>query len=109
MGRTKPLLNAQHILEKEFRVDTKGYRMTEVDFFLDAVYSDYKLYEDKIGRLVKELSDERSKNMSLEKELQRLQTRSDIANVSNDNTQSTNLDLLKRLSELEKMVYKSNE
>lgn len=106
MARTKPLLNSQHILEKEFRVDTKGYRMTEVDFFLDAIYSDYKLYEDRIGRLVKELSEERSKNMSLQKEVQRLRARSEIASENQEPTQSTNVDLLKRLSELEKMVYK---
>ncbi len=106
MARTKPLLNSQHILEKEFRVDTKGYRMTEVDFFLDAIYSDYKLYEDRIGRLVKELSEERSKNMSLQKEVQRLKARSEIASENQDTSQSTNVDLLKRLSELEKMVYK---
>lgn len=109
MARTKPLLNSQHILEKEFRVDTKGYRMTEVDFFLDAIYADYRLYEDKIERLVKELSEERSKNMSLEKKVQRLETRSEIANENKDSGQTTNLDLLKRLSELEKMVYNNNK
>lgn len=109
MSRTKPLLNSQHILEKEFRVDTKGYRMGEVDFFLDAIYSDYKLYEDKIERLVRELSEERSKNMSLEQEVQKLQTRSKITSESIDKTQSSNLDLLKRLGELEKKVYKENE
>ncbi len=105
MARTKPLLNSQHILEKEFRIDTKGYRMTEVDFFLDAVYIDYKLYEAKIEHLVKELSAERSKNMSLEKEVQRLKARNDIASDNSDATSSANIDLLKRLSELEKKVY----
>ncbi|MFV0498782.1 MAG: DivIVA domain-containing protein [Bacilli bacterium] len=109
MGRTKPLLNSQHILEKEFRIDTKGYRMSEVDFFLDAIYADYKLYEEKIGSLVKKLSDERSKNMNLEKEVQRLKTRYDITEDNTDKSQTTNLDLLKRLGELEKMVYKSNK
>lgn len=111
MGRTKPLLTAQHILEKEFRIDTKGYRMSEVDVFLDAVNSDYRMFEDRMNRLIRALSEERQKNMLLEKEVARLRDRVNISDETsaNDYTQSSSVDLLKRLSELEKLVYKSDK
>ncbi len=109
MSKNKPLLTAQHILEKEFRIDAKGYRMSEVDVFLDAVHEDYKMFEDRLGRLIRALNEERSKNILLEKELERLRDRVTISEETSEAThgQATNVDLLKRLSELEKMVYKS--
>ncbi len=109
MARVKPLLTAQHILDKEFRVDTKGYRMTEVDVFLDAVCEDYNLYEEKIARLVRELNEERAKNLTLEQEVSRLSTKVELSRDTVDANQETNVDLLKRLSELEKMVYNNKK
>ncbi len=106
MSRTKPILTSQHILEKEFRVDTKGYRMMEVDVFLDAVYEDYNLYEEKLSKLSREINEERARNLRLEEEISRLKARVELAKGSSENTQNNSVDMLKRLSELEKMVYK---
>ncbi len=106
MSRTKPILTSQHILEKEFRIDTKGYRMSEVDVFLDAVYEDYNLYEEKINKLVRSLNEERARNLSLEEEVSRLKARVELAKGGSDTKQNNSVDMLKRLSELEKMVYK---
>ena len=36
------LLTPKDILEKEFKIDTRGYRPQEVDKFLDAIISDYE-------------------------------------------------------------------
>ncbi len=105
MKQDKNLLTAQHILEKEFRVDTKGYRMNEVDVFLDAVISDYKFFEEKISMLVEELKSERVKVTKLINENERLKSRLELASSSNEQS-SSSLDLIKRVSELEKYVYK---
>ncbi len=109
MSKTKSLLTAQHILEKEFRVDTKGYRMTEVDVFLDAVYEDYKFFSDKIAKLEAELSEKVAENETFAKEIEKLQRRVNISEETIDVNQTANVDLLKRLSELEKMVYNSKK
>ncbi len=109
MSRTKPILTSQHVLEKEFRIDTKGYRMSEVDVFLDAVYEDYNLYEEKISKLVRTLNEERARNLALEEEVSRLKTRVELAKGDQAKTQNSSVDMLKRLSELEKLVYKDKE
>ena len=44
----------QDILEKEFKVDTRGYRMQEVDQFLDVIIKDYNEYNNMIKELKKE-------------------------------------------------------
>ncbi len=105
MKQDKNLLTAQHILEKEFRVDTKGYRMNEVDVFLDAVISDYKFFEEKLNILTEELRNEKVKLTKLINENERLKSRLELASSGNENS-STSLDLIKRVSELEKYVYK---
>ena len=41
MYNEKMLLTTQDILEKEFKIDARGYRPQEVDKFLDMVIADY--------------------------------------------------------------------
>ena len=41
MYQNKINLTPQDILDKEFKIDTRGYRLKEVDQFLDIVISDY--------------------------------------------------------------------
>ena len=35
-------LTSEMILEKDFKIDTRGYRLKEVDQFLDLVIADYE-------------------------------------------------------------------
>ena len=42
MMETKLQLNPTKILNKEFKVDFKGYNASEVDYFLDIVMGDYE-------------------------------------------------------------------
>ena len=37
-------LSSAEILEKEFKIDARGYRLQEVDKFLDIVIHDYNEY-----------------------------------------------------------------
>ena len=51
MFQNKVTLTPQDILEKEFKIDTRGYRLKEVDQFLDIIIGDYeslfKIIRDK--------------------------------------------------------------
>ena len=103
-------LTAQEILEKEFKIDARGYRPQEVDKFLDMVIRDYTEYGNIIKKQENDIKNLMEDNAKLKAEIRKLQ--GEI--VSNENevpTRSTNnVDLLKRISNLEKTVYgKSNE
>ena len=100
-------LTAQEILEKEFKIDARGYRPQEVDKFLDMVIRDYTEYGNIIRKLEKDLKDLTDDNIKLKQEIRRLQ---EVASTSDAPSRSTNnVDLLKRISQLEKVVYGSNE
>ena len=44
MHQDKVTLTMQDILEHDFKIDTRGYRMQEVDQFLDIIIRDYNEY-----------------------------------------------------------------
>ena len=47
-------LTSQDILDKDFNVDTRGYRPQEVDKFLDLVIKDYTEFNSTIKKLQKD-------------------------------------------------------
>ena len=47
------LLTTKDILEKDFKIDTRGYRPQEVDKFLDIIIHDYEEYEAVISDMKK--------------------------------------------------------
>ena len=51
MYQERILLSSNDILDKEFKVDTRGYRPQEVDKFLDIVIHDYNEYNSIIKEL----------------------------------------------------------
>ena len=97
-------LTPQDILDKDFNVDTRGYRPQEVDRFLDIIIKDYTEYEKVIKRLLKEIKMIEEENSHLKKENRRLKDLNESGDSGNT-TRITNLDILKRLSSLEKIVY----
>jgi DivIVA domain-containing protein len=100
-------LTAQEILEKEFKIDARGYRPQEVDKFLDMVIRDYTEYNNIIRKLEKDLKDLTDDNIKLKQEIRRLQ---EVASTNDTPSRSiNNVDLLKRISQLEKVVYNNNE
>ena len=101
-------LTAQEILEKEFKIDARGYRPQEVDKFLDMVIRDYTEYGNIIKNLEKKISDLTEDNGKLKQEIRRLQGEIVTNNETPTHSQN-NVDLLKRISQLEKIVYGNNE
>ena len=101
-------LTPQEILEKEFKVDARGYRPQEVDKFLDMVIRDYTEYSNILRKLEKDIKDLTDDNIKLKQEIRRLQ---EVASASSEapSRSINNVDLLKRISQLEKVVYGNNE
>jgi DivIVA domain-containing protein len=104
-------LTPQDILDKEFKVDARGFRPQEVDKFLDLVIRDYTEYNSIIKHLEKELKDLTEDNQKLRQEIRKLNEELEIKNSSDTSNTRTinNLDLLKRISQLEKVVYGKEE
>lgn len=102
MYEEKRFLSAKEILDKDFKIDPKGYRPQEVDAFLDLIIKDYVDFENTTKRLVSEIKALESDNSKLRAEVRNLKASLEIAN---SNKGVTNVDLLKRISDLEKVVY----
>ena len=107
MNNDKIALTMQDILEKEFKIDARGYRMQEVDQFLDIIIRDYNEYNN----MIKKLSDDNSRlvneNASLKQEVRSL--KSSIETVKGGEKEITNVDLLRRISNLEKIILGKEE
>lgn len=105
MYQNKISLMPQDILKKEFKIDTRGYRLKEVDQFLDVIIDDYEQFLNMINTLEKEKADLMAEIMSLKQELRNSRLSMEVVKSSADNSDVTNVDIMRRLSQLEKMVY----
>ena len=104
MYQNKIKLTPQDILEKDFKIDTRGYRLKEVDQFLDDIINDYEQFLEIINNLEKEKADLLSEIMNLKQELRN--SKLNMEAVSNGSgSEVTNVDIIRRLSQLEKKVY----
>ena len=107
MYNDKIYLTPQEILEHDFKIDARGYRPQEVDKYLDMVIRDYTEYNNIIRSLESQIKDLTEDNLTLKQEIRRLQAELETAeNSATTNQRSvTNIDLLRRISQLEKVVY----
>ena len=71
-------LTPQDILDKEFKIDTRGFRPQEVDKFLDVIIGDYTKFITLVKR-------------------------------NTSSKEITNVDMLRRISMLEKAVFRDND
>lgn len=107
MYQERFMLTSQDILDKEFKIDTRGYRPQEVDKFLDIVIRDY----DEFNSCLKDLEDNNKtlmeENLRLKQQVRNLTMKLEtIENNSNNGTNTA--DVLRRLSNLEKIIYGKN-
>ena len=79
MYQNKITLRPQDILEKDFKIDTRGYRLKEVDQFLDIIIGDYEQFLNIINGLEKEKADLLAEIMSLKQELRNSQLNAEVA------------------------------
>ena len=104
MYQERILLTVKDILDKEFKIDTRGYRPQEVDKFLDLIIRDY----EEMMTIIKEQETDKKElledNIKLKQEIRTLKTKIDVLKDSTG-IDSGNVDILKRLSNLEKIIY----
>ena len=112
MYNDKIYLTPQEILEHDFKIDARGYRPQEVDKYLDMIIRDYTEYNNIIRDLEKQVKDLTEDSYTLKQEIRRLQEALDQAEseAAASPKTVTNVDLLRRISQLEKVVFgKNNE
>ena len=97
------LLNPEMLYNWDFKVDARGYRPQEVDKVLDMVISDYNAYNSMIREKDRQINALNNQILELKQKLRNAKANMDI--VKNSERQVTNVDLLRRISELEKIIY----
>ena len=102
MYRDRITLSSQDIFEMEFKIDARGYSMQEVDKYLDIVIRDYNEYNN----IIKELAINNKKlpleNEELKQEVRNL--KSNLEALKYGEKEVTNVDLIRRVSQLEKII-----
>jgi DivIVA domain-containing protein len=104
-------LTQDDILEKEFKIDTRGYRLKEVDQFLDLIIADYGTFLDVIKKQELEKDRLTEEIIRLKKQLRDANVNMEIAKASGSNGSAAvnNVDILKRISNLEKVIFGKDE
>ena len=104
MYQDRIALTSNDILEKDFKIDTRGYRPQEVDKYLDIIISDYEEMNSIIKELEKEKRELMEDNIALKQEVRNLKTKLEVL-AESEGSSPTNADMLRRISKLEKMIY----
>ncbi|MFA7032913.1 MAG: DivIVA domain-containing protein [Bacilli bacterium] len=106
-------LCSKEILDMTFSGVTHGYNSLEVDSFLDSVIRDYQIIESNflitkqdIETLQNKINDLEEKNKLLEIENKKYQVRFDGIKNNDKNISADNINLVKRISALEKFLWK---
>lgn len=107
MYQDSVILTPREILEKEFKVDARGYRPQEVDKFLDIIIKDIGEYHRIINELMEEKKELTEDNITLKTEVRKLKSKLDTLK-DYPSGEVNNADLLRRLSNLEKVIYGEN-
>lgn len=108
MYEDRVLLTSQDILEKEFKMDTRGYRPQEVDKFLDVIMRDYDEFNNIIRELQREKKMLTDDNVKLKQEIRLLNSKLEVIKEGETYTRTSptnNSDLLRRISKLEEIIY----
>lgn len=106
MYQDRIMLTVKDIFEKEFKLDTRGYRPQEVDKFLDVIMRDYEEFIAMNKELVNEIKELTNDNLKLKQEIRTLKMKLEVLKENADSETGTNsVDVLKRLSNLEKIIY----
>lgn len=108
MYQERILLTSKDILEKQFKIDTRGYRPQEVDKFLDVIIRDYEEYSSIMKEQETEKKELIEENIRLKQEIRNLRTKIELLSESSHSGDVSNTDVLRRLSNLEKIIYGKN-
>lgn len=111
MNELNVKLSPKDILEQKFNFTTRGYSPEEVDAYLDLIIKDCKEYI----RFIRLLDSENQKlvleNNDLKNQLRKQKVQFDSISEMTETgmINTSNVDMLRRLSNLEKIVYGKDE
>lgn len=105
MYQERILLTGKDILEKEFKIDTRGYRPQEVDKFLDAIIRDYEEFFSIIKETEEDKKELIEENIRLKQEIRNLKTKIELLKENTNDDSTSTADVLRRISRLEKIIY----
>ena len=108
MYQERFMLTSQDILDKEFKIDTRGYRPQEVDKYLDIIIRDYNEFNACIKDLEENNKSLMEENMRLKQQIRNLTLKLETVETNGNNGTNT-ADVLRRLSNLEKIIYGKND
>ena len=99
----------QDILHKQFKEKSigKGYDVDDVEYFLDNVIKDYDAFNKEVTRLQDENDRLKAKVDELNRQVEVGSSISSRSAASQPVSSATNMDILKRLSNLERRVFGS--
>lgn len=97
------LLTPDMIYNWDFKMDARGYRPQEVDKVLDMVMNDYQTYQRKLKEKQDQIESLTNEILELKHKLRNAKANMEI--VKNSSREVTNVDLLRRVSQLEKIIY----
>lgn len=106
-------LNSDKILSKQFQVRKAGYNPSEVDAFLDLIIQDYQLMEDYVKASDRDKANLANKASMLQEQLNKAESelivlKERVGDIkSNSDSSLNNLELIKRISLLEKALYRA--
>lgn len=106
-------LDSNKIYHKEFTGTKPGYDALQVDTFLDIVMKDYESFEKYLKESRKETEDLKNRVAMLQEEIVKVKTenaglKNKLSGISqNADAGMNNLELLKRISALEKALSKA--
>ena len=105
-------LNSKEILEMKFPNVPRGYDPLYVDEYLDKVIRDYKTVEANYLVETNDIDSLKDRIAALEKENNELKIENEkyasrLKDINeNDNVSADNIDLVRRINQLEKFLYK---
>ena len=111
MSELEVKLTPKEIYEKDFNCVAAGYSPEEVDTLLDEITSDYRNYNHFIKELIKQNQELIDENNDLKNQERRLKVENAAINEMTEtgHLSVNNVDMLRRISNLEKVVYGNKE
>ena len=101
------VLSSDTLLNWDFKLDARGYRPQEVDKVLDIVINDYKTFARKEKEYQNKIEELNKQILELKQQLRSANENMQIYKSSEKEV--SNLDLIRRVSQLEKIIYSKNE
>ncbi len=101
------VLSSDTLLNWDFKLDARGYRPQEVDKVLDIVINDYKTFAKKEKEYQERIDELNKQILDLKHQLR--SANENMAIYKSSEKEITNIDLIKRVSQLEKIIYGKDE